>query len=129
MTQTTDAPHPGAGTTFYGYVQADSRSFRTTSNGRAVFEPINSFYGTVHPTAQPGSGDLAVEFDLVDGEYFQVREEIDKSEGRMGTRPAGNFLASSLGMPTRSVPGSRRRIRAFLATARTGRLSPTISTR
>lgn len=31
-------------------------------------------------------------FTLEDGEFFQVREDIDKSEGRMGTKPAGNFF-------------------------------------
>jgi hypothetical protein len=71
-----------------------------------VFRPFNDYYGTVYPgdapvrpareqnglsglSAPPARG---VEFDLHDGEFFQVREEIDKSEGRMGTRAAGNFL-------------------------------------
>lgn len=93
-------------TTFNGYVQAPASMFSTGDDGRTVFSPINDHYGTVYPgdaadrptpyrtglsglsTPDPAS----VEFDLNDGEFFQVREEIDKSEGRMGTRPAGNFL-------------------------------------
>jgi len=66
--------------------------FSTGDDGRTVFSPINDHYGTVRSAEGPGTSALSVEFDLNDGEYFQVREEIDKSEGRMGTRPAGNFL-------------------------------------
>lgn len=93
-------------TTFYGYVQAPASMFSTGDDGRTVFEPINDHYGTVHPgqaapRRTPYRSGLAglstpdpvsVVFDLNDGEFFQVREEIDKSEGRMGTREAGNFL-------------------------------------
>ncbi|HEX9227565.1 MAG TPA: hypothetical protein VF885_13055 [Arthrobacter sp.] len=93
-------------TTFYGYVQAPASMFSTGDDGATVFSPINDYYGTVYPgdaadrpapyrtrlsglsTPDP----VSVEFDLNDGEFFQVREEIDKTEGRMGTRPAGNFL-------------------------------------
>lgn len=92
-------------TTFYGYVQAPASMFNI-EDGRTVFEPINDYYGTVHPEdAVPGRNPyrtglaglstpdpVNVEFDLNDGEFFQVLEEIDKSEGRMGRRPAGNFL-------------------------------------
>lgn len=91
--------------TFHGHVQAPDSQFRT-ENGKTVFRPINDYYGTVHPGPAPvprveeqawPSGLRTpparnVEFDLNDGEFFQVREEIDKSEGRMGTKPAGNFL-------------------------------------
>lgn len=91
--------------TFHGYVQAPDSQFRT-DDGKTVFRPINDYYGTVHPGPAPVpraeeqswlSGlsrppARNVQFDLNDSEYFQVREEIDKSEGRMGTKPAGNFL-------------------------------------
>lgn len=91
--------------TFRGYVQAPARMFSTES-GVTVFRPINDHYATVHPgtpAPRPAGHDtglsglrpldpVIVEFDLNDGEFFQVQEEIDKSEGRMGTRPAGNFL-------------------------------------
>ena len=92
-------------TTFHGYVQAPASQFRI-EDGVTVFRPFNDHYGTVYPGPAPipraeEPGWLSglskpparnVEFDLNDGEYFQVREEIDKSEGRMGTKPAGNFL-------------------------------------
>lgn len=91
-------------TTFYGYVQAPASQFKIV-DGKTVFRPFNDHYATVRPGEAPPqpawAGGLSglsappavsVEFDLNDGEFFQVREEIDKSEGRMGTRPAGNFL-------------------------------------
>lgn len=92
-------------TTFHGYVQAPASQFRI-EDGATVFRPFNDHYGTVYPGPAPVpraeeqswlSGlskppARNVEFDLNDGEYFQVREEIDKSEGRMGTKAAGNFL-------------------------------------
>lgn len=91
--------------TFHGYVQAPDSQFRS-EDGETVFRPINDYYGTVHPGPAPvpraeeqtwlsglrTPAARKVEFELNDGEYFQVREEIDKSEGRMGTKPAGNFL-------------------------------------
>lgn len=91
--------------TFHGYVQAPASQFRI-EDGKTVFQPINDYYGAVHPGSAPAprpeeqswlSGlstpdGRNVEFDLNDGEYFQVREEIDKSEGRRGTKAAGNFL-------------------------------------
>ena len=91
--------------TFRGYVQAPASMF-SIKDGKTVFRPINDHYGTVRPgepaprSAPFGAGlaglrspdPVNVEFDLNDGEFFQVREEIDKSEGRMGTKPAGNFL-------------------------------------
>lgn len=91
--------------TFHGHVKAPARMF-STENGVTVFRPINDHYAIVHPgkAAPSAAGSdtglsglrspdpVNVEFDLNDGEFFQVREEIDKSEGRMGTKPAGNFL-------------------------------------
>lgn len=91
--------------TFHGHVKAPARMF-STENGVTVFRPINDHYAIVHPgSAAPRAAGtdtglsglrapdpVNVEFDLNDGEFFQVREEIDKSEGRMGTKPAGNFL-------------------------------------
>lgn len=91
--------------TFRGYVKAPASMFRT-ENGKTVFRPINDYYAAVTPgdaparsarydTGLPGLSapdPVSVEFDLNEGEFFQVREEIDKSEGRMGTKPAGNFL-------------------------------------
>ncbi|QOD06024.1 hypothetical protein [Pseudarthrobacter sp. BIM B-2242] len=91
--------------TFRGHVQAPEYMF-STEDGKTVFRPINDHYATVRPgDAAPrstpfGTGlaglrspdPVSVEFDRNDGEFFQVREEIDKSEGRMGTKPAGNFL-------------------------------------
>lgn len=90
-------------TTFDGYVQAPASMF-SIQDGETVFHPINDHYATVHLGEAPAPeaekawwrGETPparnVEFDLNDGEYFQVREQIDKCEGRMGTRPAGNFL-------------------------------------
>jgi hypothetical protein len=91
--------------TFHGYVQAPASQFRI-EDGTTLFRPFNDYYGTVYPGAAPVpraekqswlSGlstpdGRNVEFDLNDGEYFHVREEIDKSEGRMGTKAAGDFL-------------------------------------
>lgn len=93
-------------TTFCGYVQAPASMFSTGGDGKTVFKPINDHYGIVNPgdaaprltpyrTGLAGLSTpdpVSVLFDLNDGEFFQVREEIDKTEGRMGTRPAGNFL-------------------------------------
>lgn len=91
-------------TTFRGYIKAPASQFNI-EDGETVVRPFNDYYGTVHPGDAPVrlawentlSGLSApparsVEFDLNDGEYFQVREEIDKSGGRMGTRAVGNFL-------------------------------------
>lgn len=88
-----DPAHMTFMTTFYGYVQADSRSFWSHRPDIAkTFHPINTHYGTVHPTEGPGDSLWAVEFELHPGECFQVREDIDMTEGRGGTLPAGNFL-------------------------------------
>lgn len=92
-------------TTFRGYVKAPASQFKV-EDGETVFRPINDHYATVYPgvaPARPAASNyglsglsappaVSVEFDLEDGEFFQVREEIDKCEGRMGTNPAGNFL-------------------------------------
>lgn len=86
------APHMVGMKTFYGYVQAPANMFSTGEDGATVFSPINDYYAIVRPGEGPGTSALSVEFDLNDGEFFQVREEIDKCEGRRGTRPAGNFL-------------------------------------
>jgi hypothetical protein len=77
--------------TFYGSVQGLASMF-TVEDGKTVFRPWNDHYGTVRPSDEPGTSAMSVEFDLNDGEFFQVREQIDKSEGRLGTKPAGNFL-------------------------------------
>lgn len=78
--------------TFYGHVNTLEQFFSYGPDGKLAFSPFNTNYGTVHPDREPGTGKNAVEFTLEDGEFFQVREDIDKSEGRGGTNPAGNFL-------------------------------------
>lgn len=90
-------------TTFHGYVQAPESMFKTV-DGKTTFHPINDHYATVTPGEAPAPETnnawwrsetppaRNVEFELNAGEYFQVREEIDKCEARMGTKPAGNFL-------------------------------------
>jgi hypothetical protein len=84
-------PAPGS---IVGYVYADSRSFR---DGR--FQPVNDYYGRFHPGVKVSKGGwmesktvVAVLPPLAPGEFYQVREETDKTEGRGGSRAAGNFL-------------------------------------
>jgi hypothetical protein len=113
-------------TTFRGYIQAPASQFKV-KDGETVFRPVNDRYGTVYPgdapvraaTERAGLPGLSapdarsVEFDLNDGEYFQVLEEIDKSEGRMGTRGAGNFLdypAAFRAAAGKNAQGGRGRI-------------------
>ena len=71
-----------------GYIRADSRSFR---NGE--FRPINAAYAafTVSEEAPEGAKKAYLP-PLAPGEFFQVRGDIDMSEGRGGTRSAGNYL-------------------------------------
>ncbi|WP_427019331.1 hypothetical protein ACQCSX_22505 (plasmid) [Pseudarthrobacter sp. P1] len=78
--------------TFFGYVKAPERMFSTGPCGEVVFAPINNAYGTIHPMTAPGRGDFDCILVLEDGEFFQVLEELDKSEGRQRSSPAGNFL-------------------------------------
>lgn len=78
-------------TIFHGHVPANKTSFHTGADGIERFEPMNTAYATVTPGPAPDRT-LAVELELADGEFFQVREDLDKSEGRGGTSPAGNFL-------------------------------------
>jgi hypothetical protein len=92
-----------------GRVIADSRSFDGD-----VFRPINTSYGIFHPTVTLGFGKLDAYLPPLEyGEYFQVREEFDKSEGRRGTGAAGNFLvyadayAAAAGL---GVQGSRAEV-------------------
>lgn len=76
-----------------GYVMTDSRSWRA---GR--FSPINGYQGRFHPGVRQvnrwstGEATVVVLPPLNEGEFYQVQEEMDKSEGRMGNRAAGNFL-------------------------------------
>lgn len=78
--------------TFYGHVSTLEMFFSYGADGELVFSPWNVNYGTVHPAREPGTGKDDVEFTLEDGEFLQVCEDIDMTEGRMGTKPAGNFL-------------------------------------
>lgn len=77
-----------------GYVCADSQSWR---NGK--FEPVNSTQACFHPMEPltvSGSIDPTVTMGILpplnSDEFYQVREEIDKSEGSGRRTPAGNFL-------------------------------------
>lgn len=78
--------------TFHGHVNTLEQFFSYGADGKLVFAPWNTNYGTVRADRELGTGKDDVEFVLEDGEFFQVREDIDKSEGRMGAKPAGNFL-------------------------------------
>lgn len=80
--------NPPAGS-ITGYVRADSRSFR---NGE--FRPINATYAAFTVSDEtPEGARKAYLPPLAPGEFFQVRGDIDMSEGRGGTRAAGNYLA------------------------------------
>lgn len=77
-----------------GYVNADSHSIKD-----GQFRPMNGAQGRFHPgdrrsvsTVSSNKTMPAFLPELNDGEFYQVQEEMDKSEGRLGTRPAGNFL-------------------------------------
>lgn len=71
-----------------GYVRADSRSFR---NGE--FRPINAAYAAFTVSDEtPEGARKAYLPPLAPGEFFEVRGDIDMSEGRGGTRAVGNFL-------------------------------------
>lgn len=71
-----------------GYVRADSRSFR---NGQ--FLPINAAYAAFKISEEtPEGAKKAYLPPLAPGEFYQVRGDIDMSEGRGGTRDAGNYL-------------------------------------
>lgn len=71
-----------------GYVRADSRSFR---NGE--FRPINAAYAAFTVSEEtPEGAKKAYLLPLAPGEFYQVRGDIDMSEGRGGTRSAGNYL-------------------------------------
>jgi hypothetical protein len=71
-----------------GYIRADSRSFR---NGQ--FSPINATYAAFRPSDEcPDGARQAYLPPLADGEFFQVRGDIDMSEGRGGTRAIRNYL-------------------------------------
>lgn len=77
---------------FFGHVNTLEQFFSYGPDGKLVFDPWNTAYGTVHPDTKLGSSKNAVVFTLESGEFFQVRGDIDMSEGRGGTRAAGNFL-------------------------------------
>jgi hypothetical protein len=71
-----------------GYVKAFSLSFK---NGE--FRPFNAAYATFRPSDEVPEGNVeAILPPLKDGEFFQVRGDIDMSEGRGGTRGVGNYL-------------------------------------
>lgn len=79
--------NPPAGS-ITGYIRADSRSFR---NGE--FRPINAAYAAFTVSEEtPEGAKKAYLPPLSPGEFFQVRGDIDMSEGRGGTRSAGNYL-------------------------------------
>lgn len=79
--------NPPAGS-ITGYIRADSRSFR---NGE--FRPINAAYAAFTVSEETPEGAKKVYLPpLAPGEFFQVRGDIDMSEGRGGTRAAGNYL-------------------------------------
>ncbi|MCU6481962.1 hypothetical protein [Arthrobacter sp. A2-55] len=72
----------------FGHVNADARSFRD-----GAFRPINTSHGVFHPDIVLGAAKLDATLPpLGPGEFFEVLEEIDKTEGLRGTRGAGNFL-------------------------------------
>lgn len=77
---------------FFGHVNSLEQFFSHDEDGKLRYKPWNTYYSTVHPDTEPGTGPDAVSFEIGPKEYFTVFEEIDKSEGRMGTRRAGNFL-------------------------------------
>lgn len=79
-------------TIFHGVVRTLETFFSYDKDGNLKFKPFNTAYAAVHPTSGPSDDPNAVTLELVEGEYFEVREEIDKTEGRLGTRPGGNFL-------------------------------------
>ncbi|HEX9089543.1 MAG TPA: hypothetical protein VF867_18780 [Arthrobacter sp.] len=73
---------------FYGQVRTLEQFFSYGPDGRLKFKPFNIAYGTVHPTAGPGTGIDDVELLLNDGEFFQF---WDYNDGYTG-HPSENFL-------------------------------------
>lgn len=80
------------GMEFYGHVNTLEQFFSYGPDGQLRYRPWNRNYSTVHPDREPGTDMNSVAFTIRGGEYFQVMEELDKSEGRGGVRPAGNFM-------------------------------------
>jgi hypothetical protein len=78
-------------TIFHGTVNTLERFF-SYKDGTLRFSPFNTAYGTVHPSNGPSDDINAVTLEVGEDEYFEVQEEIDKTEGRRGRRPGGNFL-------------------------------------
>lgn len=80
-----DSAHITGMETFYGRVNTLEMFFSYGPDGKLQFKPFNTAYGTVHPTAGPGTDINDVELVLNDGEYFQVSGFYRASDG-------GNFL-------------------------------------
>ena len=80
-------------TTWTGTVNAPESMFRTDPDGTVRFKPFNDACGAFRTTDHLDPDDRnACILTLEDGEYFQVLEDTNKSDGFGPRSAAGNYL-------------------------------------
>lgn len=76
----------------HGYVNAREASFSTDRDGRVRYSPLFPQEMPIYLTDELGDGPNHFRLPIYDGEFFQVLEDTDKSEGRGPRSAAGNYL-------------------------------------